>query len=169
MRGVGCCSGRVVWCRLRGLGWASHPLGVLGWVSVGRAHGALASPSPSSGHPGVVASTFGWSALGVCGAGLGSPPERKKKERKKRAGGAGGASDQARRTVGKSRPPGPVAQGAPSLGCVPRGRLQARAVWAGWYRPPTLRLLQQCTCVEQTQTSETRSCLAWRPCAGSAR
>ena len=28
-----------------------------------------------------------------------------------------------------------MALGAPSLGCVPRGRLQARAVWAGGFRP----------------------------------
>ena len=41
-------------------------------------------------------------------------------------------------TVGKIRPPGPVAQGAPSLGCVPRGRLlrPVRSGWAAWHRPP---------------------------------
>ena len=56
-------------------------------VGLGRAcaQGARA-PSPSSGHPGVVASTFRWSALSVCGAGCGSPPERKKERKKERKG-----------------------------------------------------------------------------------
>ena len=68
-------------------------------VGLGRAcaQGARA-PSPSSGHPGVVASTFRWSALlGVCAAAANREreihlKEKRKKERKKerKALGTGG-------------------------------------------------------------------------------
>ena len=111
MRGVGCCSGLVVWCRLHGVRWASRPLVVLGWVSVGRARRALVPPSPSSGHPGVVASTFRWSALGVCVQRRQTdrdPPEEEKKKQKqktkKRWGPAERPTDRALRTPNKSRP-----------------------------------------------------------------
>jgi hypothetical protein len=137
----------VVWCRLSGVRWASRPLVVLGWVSVGRARRALVPPSPSSGHPGVVASTFRWSALSVCGAGCGSPPERKK-ERKKERKGLGAPAGPRIRRVGPSAkfaPLGPWRK-ARHLSDVCRagvfrpvrsGRAASgpRAVWAGWHRP----------------------------------
>ena len=123
MCGVGCCSGRVVWCWHFGVRWASRPLVVIGWVSVGRVRRGLVPPSPSSGRPGVVASAFRWSALSVCGAGLRSPPERKK-ERK----GLGAPAGPRIRRVG------PSAKFAP-LGPWRKARHLSDVCRAGGFRP----------------------------------
>ena len=88
MCGVGWCSGLVVWCRRSGVRWASRPLVVLGWVSVGRARRAHVHRRPppvilGSWHP-LFAGLHCW----VCVQRRQTererdPPERKKKERKK--------------------------------------------------------------------------------------